>query len=354
MIFYVARGDHLYTMQGHLNYCEQLRAQGYQFQAQLEYYPYEKLFTAAELPQDTYIFADLERLSDLELEHAAWIAAQLQAAGCRTLNHPLRTLRRYELLKTLWNHGINSFRAFRLSDDRSDLRYPVFLRTEGEHQGSLSEVLYNDAELQAALLGLSQRPAARSDYLICEYFDIEENGSYHKYGAFVVGGQVLPRHYFRDAKWVVKYPIELTAEVLQIEREYMSTNPHQRQLQKVAELAQVEYGRIDYSLWQGKLQVWEINTNPNTTVTPREGDLRRGIHVDFCQKFDAALAEVDQPQLDAHQMVPLLRPQAKLLPYTAPPPPSLLGELRSLWRGMRKELGHLMFNPNWLAVPSTP
>ena len=36
------------------------------------------------------------------------------------------------------------------------------------------------------------------------------------------------------------------------------------------ELTQVDYGRIDYSIKDGKIQVWEINTNPIITLAPHK------------------------------------------------------------------------------------
>jgi len=46
------------------------------------------------------------------------------------------------------------------------------------------------------------------------------------------------------------------------ELEYVTTNPHQKQLSEIFELAQVEYGRIDYAMKDGRVQTWEINLNP--------------------------------------------------------------------------------------------
>jgi hypothetical protein len=50
--------------------------------------------------------------------------------------------------------------------------------------------------------------------------------------------------------------------------EYLQAHPHEAELRKIFDLANIEYGRIDYSLLNGKIQVWEINTNPNITSSP--------------------------------------------------------------------------------------
>jgi hypothetical protein len=39
-------------------------------------------------------------------------------------------------------------------------------------------------------------------------------------------------------------------------------NPHEAWLRRVCELGGVEYGRVDYGMLDGRLQLWEINTNP--------------------------------------------------------------------------------------------
>jgi hypothetical protein len=51
----------------------------------------------------TYIFADLELLSPDELQKAVviWQALARAGPGIRLLNHPARSMRRYELLRTL-------------------------------------------------------------------------------------------------------------------------------------------------------------------------------------------------------------------------------------------------------------
>jgi hypothetical protein len=43
---------------------------------------------------------------------------------------------------------------------------------------------------------------------------------------------------------------------------YVETNPHRDQLEKVFELGGIEYGRIDYCVVDGRVQTFEINTNP--------------------------------------------------------------------------------------------
>ena len=55
---------------------------------------------------------------------------------------------------------------------------------------------------------------------------------------------------------------EFTPAMVHDELNYVTQNPHEEQLLKIFALAQVEYGRIDYSIKNGKVQTWEINLNP--------------------------------------------------------------------------------------------
>jgi hypothetical protein len=49
---------------------------------------------------------------------------------------------------------------------------------------------------------------------------------------------------------------------LRAEREYVTTNPHADVIREIAAAANISYGRIDYALLDGAMQVWEFNTNP--------------------------------------------------------------------------------------------
>ena len=74
--------------------------------------------------------------------------------------------------------------------------------------------------------------------------------------------RILPRHLFFSRHWVVKDWSVLDDALLREEQQYLATNPHERQLREIFAAARIEYGRIDYSLRDGEMQVWEINTNP--------------------------------------------------------------------------------------------
>lgn len=67
----------------------------------------------------TYIFTDLERVPPAGLERLSKIWKRLESAGDNCLlNHPTRAMRRYELLRTLYEAGINEFNVYRLTEAR--------------------------------------------------------------------------------------------------------------------------------------------------------------------------------------------------------------------------------------------
>ena len=67
----------------------------------------------------------------------------------------------------------------------------------------------------------------------------------------------------------------------------MEENPHQDALREIFGLAGIDYGRMDYGLLDGKVQVWEINTNP-TIIGSR---LRRSVERQPTrERFDREMA----------------------------------------------------------------
>src|SRR5438094_53410 len=96
---------------------------------------YEELAFGPRLAPGTYIFSDLERLNDaqMELARSAWRQLAARADDFRLLNDPSKALRRYELLSALHAAGINRFAAHRLNNGSMPQKFPLFLRRESEH-----------------------------------------------------------------------------------------------------------------------------------------------------------------------------------------------------------------------------
>jgi len=230
---------------------------------------YKWFFSRRKLPRGVYVFADLELLSDEETLKATWLWRTLTESGCgvRLLNHPTRSMRKYELLRTLYECGINTFNVYRVTEARWPQRYPVFLRFADDHEGPRSPLLHTRGELDASLLALEQAHNRREGILIVEFCDTADaKGIYRKYGAFVVGSHVFPKSIQFSKQWVVKRTEFSAEEMLHEEMKYVESNPHADELKRIFALARIEYGRIDYGMLEDAIQVWEINTNPHITV----------------------------------------------------------------------------------------
>ena len=244
---------------------------------------YEALPQQTTLPAGTYIFAGLGVISAVKREIAIEVWSQLAQAGpsVRLLNHPGGVLGRYDLLQKLHEMGRNDFRVYCIAElaERSP-RFPVFVREAQHHTGSLTELIPNAEALEQALQDLYQRGYKSHNLLVIEYcHTADETGVYRKYSALKLGKEILPRYLSLSYQWVVKehsasigiasddiYDAAMVAE----EMEYIRSNPHRDWLRETFALANIDYGRIDYGIWNGRPQVWEINTHPSFGTYPGE------------------------------------------------------------------------------------
>jgi hypothetical protein len=235
---------------------------------------YRYFYANGRVPEGIYVFSDLERLSDEGLTKAEQVRTVLaqSSSAVRILNSPARTMRRYDVLNTMYEQGINDFRAYRLRDEKLPHRYPVFLRRENAHRVA-STLIPNREIFDYVIRFLEDTGQFTEDLLVTEFCDTaDEKGLYRKYSALVVGDWIFPRNISFSTRWMVKRKSELKAEallrnreLLVEEQEFIRTNPHGDILRKVFSLAGIEYGRIDYSVWGDSIRVWEINTNPHIT-----------------------------------------------------------------------------------------
>ncbi len=225
--------------------------------------PYEDLVRERTVPTGTCVLSALDQLTGPQRAAAVELCESLPPTA-RVLNHPGRTLLRYDLLRKLHVRGVNDFRAFRLSDKIDSLRFPVFLREENAHRGNVSELVTTRKELDAALVVAIIRGVPASELLVVEFSDtVSSNGVYRKYSAYVVGDAVIPRCINSCDYWMVKHSrIAYDDASIREEREYLESNPHESWLRDEFRQANVQYGRIDYSLRDGEPRIWEINTHP--------------------------------------------------------------------------------------------
>jgi hypothetical protein len=266
---------------------------------------YEDLAQRNEFETGTYVLSALDQLSQGQAQLVRGLYEQLnRVTGVRLLNDPSNTLQRYELLRKLKQVGKNEFTAIRSTGDFKDLRYPVFLREESLHEGAISPLLTSESEIREALGRAIIQGHQLKRILIVEFCDTsDEAGFYRKYAAFVVGKRIIARslNYGRD--WMLKHAgTEFTLPMIEEEIRFVKQNPHRDQLSEIFELAQVEYGRIDYAIANGRVQTWEINLHPTIgrglrpptgSIPPELDRVREEVKLCFYEGFDQAWREVD-------------------------------------------------------------
>jgi hypothetical protein len=289
MIFY------LVTSKGQSTIREFLRTRGRPLTGIIEPIPYEQLRLMRSLPVGAYVFSDIERLAAEDAETAAEAWHALESRGIRLLNHPTRSMRRYELLRALHDRGINEHDVRRAIDRRAPERFPVFIRRENDHNGTLSALLATPCELDDELDRLARAGRYRDDLIITDFCDTAgRDGIVRKYSAFRVADRIVPRHVLFSASWHVKIVDLVEPAYVAEELAYVEENPHQRALRAVFDLARIEFGRIDYGLRDGRIQVWEINTNP-ILGTFEDGGMpaRAPVIASVTPQFEDALRALD-------------------------------------------------------------
>ncbi|MEK6217210.1 MAG: hypothetical protein N2B03_08345, partial [Boseongicola sp.] len=155
MIYYLATEKHTKTVTGWLKHFSAL------WSFRFTVLPYERL--SGWLDPGTFIFSDYERLTPRLRRAALLTHSNAVKAGCAVLNHPQKSLRRYDLQKAL----NNAFRVFRSNEIPDDLRFPVFLREENEHRANLTPLLSARGQLELALVRYP-------DALTVEFLDISD------------------------------------------------------------------------------------------------------------------------------------------------------------------------------------
>jgi hypothetical protein len=231
------------------------------------------------LPPGACIFADFERLRRWKFSRSAKLSDRLRQEPVKraVLNDPNRYLNRFELLKTLHARGINDFQACRVDDIPDSLRFPVFLRSAVDHRGAISELLHSRDEIDRALRRLSLGNRFRRKHLmIVEYSHCaDRDGLFRKYSVMNIHGTLVPRHVLFSRDWVTKKPDLVSDATVAEEIEFARQLPGRDALAEIFRIAGVDYGRIDYGMKDGRIQVWEINTNPVVVPRPNTIDPKR-------------------------------------------------------------------------------
>lgn len=299
MIHYVVPEQHDRLIQEYLDFW------GKDVASRLRVVHTKSLPAETRMSRGTYVLAAMDQYSSGMAAYISALHGELALQpGIRFLNQPKRTLQRFELLRQLHALGRNSFRAVRVTEDLTTLRYPVFIRDSHSHDGALSPLLDTPSEVESAIGRAVVQGRSAQRLMVVEFCDTaDSNGYYRKYSAFVVGPHIVPRYLSVSREWMLKFSGgEFTPDMAEEELEYILTNPHEAELRSVFGIAGVEYGRIDYAMKGGAMQVWEINLNPTIGRGLREssgripanvGEIRTRGKEHFYRRFHDAWCDVD-------------------------------------------------------------
>jgi len=231
---------------------------------------YEDLPDREQLEPGLYVFTGLNRLGPRTAELFADLHDQLRdGTGIEPLNHPLRTLRRYELLRMLSSEGLNDFTAIGAWEDFSALRFPAFVRPR-EVDGTIPELLHSPGEVERAVGAFVLDGWRPEELLAVEFEDVADtDGRYEKYSAFVIGERVVPVSLDVGGHWVLRRNAsESGSGLAEASYRYVADNPHEEQLTEIFRKSHTQFGRIDYSMKGDRVQTWEINTLPTLRPPP--------------------------------------------------------------------------------------
>lgn len=275
--------------------------------ARVEVVTYDTLLGAKKVPRATYVFTDMDRLSLWQLRLAALTFRRMRERGLRVLNDPARALSRWGLLRRLHLAGINDFNAYRVEEGVRPRRWPVFLRAEGAHLGPITDLLHDWEQVATEIERALAKGAPLTGLLIVEYAgEPVLPGLYRKFSSFRMGPADFAHVCVHDDHWVAKVgktgiaPPALYDDEQRVVRE----NPHGPILAHVFDLAGIGYGRADFGLVQGKVQVYEINTNPEVAFEDdHPSPVRLESYRIFKENYVAALRAIDTPESEEFVLI---------------------------------------------------
>ncbi len=264
MINFVVTKDHSYPMQ------KMLDGSMGKLPFKWKQWSYEELLSSRNIKAGTWIFQDIERLTDSERIRISKIAGRLESNGAKVINHPARATSRYELQRKLFKAGLNQFEVYRADEHRTPEHWPVFIRFEYNHRSPNPDLFYNINELNKALENYLAESVPLSSLLIVEYCGAAGlDGLWCKYSAYRVGGEIIPHHIVRQDSWVAKYgnpalqfDDETWIRFRTEEKEFVMQQGDSLNLLQAFDLGGLEFGRADFNFVDGKVQIYEINTNP--------------------------------------------------------------------------------------------
>jgi len=194
------------------------------------------------------------------------------------LNDPAAFRTRWGLLRALHEAGINDFNAYRADEALRPSRYPVFIRRDHGHRAPLSDLLPDWDATRRAIDAAVADGVPHSRILIVEYAaEPAEPDLFRKLSVARVGDRYTPQLCGHDDNWLVKRGKRGGASeaLYEDENRIVRENPFAEELAPAFDLAGLDYGRADFGLVGGRVQVYEINSNPHLpTAAPHPVPLR--------------------------------------------------------------------------------
>ncbi|MEP6835161.1 MAG: hypothetical protein ABJB74_17370 [Gemmatimonas sp.] len=233
---------------------------------------YHTLSCEMTLTARAHLFSGIDQLSRIEREAVAeiWDQVKSQRPLVKLFNDPRRVLTRFEVLQRLHTEGLNTFRVFRVDHADQVDRFPVFVRSDKNHDGALTGLIRSADALRKSIRALRARGADMNDLMIVEYVDARaDDGLYRKYAAFRVGDHVLPSHVLGHHHWMVKSEGgERNLRLARDEEQFNANGRYNDWILRAFKLAGIDYGRLDFGVVAGVPQAWEINMQPTVGRGP--------------------------------------------------------------------------------------
>lgn len=263
---------------------------------------YDQLFAATALVPGTYVFTDMERLHPAELRlAAAFYRAMGRLAGFRVLNDPAKVRTRHALLRALAEAGLNDFDSYPADALPRPKRFPVFLRIASDHAGPIGDLIDDQAELDARLAALADEGVPLTGMLVVEFCGERGIGGLYEKLAFLrVGDRITLSAMLANRHWNVKDVSQsmdfATPETMRYQLAALLEDRFAQSMRAAFDIAGIDYGRADVGFGNGRLQVYEINTNPSIKASNTfTSDEHRRARMAFRDRLSAMMHAADSP-----------------------------------------------------------
>jgi len=160
--------------------------------------------------------------------------------------------------------GSGPLRAL-VSTRSGQIHFPVFIKNDDHHRNQFGTLIDDQMALDAELEKIESSGIPLKHLLVTEFCAKPlRDGIFQKHSEFRIGDQYVPYDSILEANWCAKTGDNrlMTPDERQEAVRIMRENPFSECVAPAFEVARIEYGRIDFGFVDGKMAVYEINTNP--------------------------------------------------------------------------------------------